>query len=163
MCSTPSPRARRRPVRQQRSQAAPGVQSEPASPGIGTFRIESFFSGRLRPTHKVRTYKEYHSVCLLIGIGTLPTPLSRASVPLPPEPRGGHTRLRVRGWGSPNSDDWRKSLSLCLLCGPTFICNTSVLFCYFQSLKTLTEYILLGAHELRARRTMCKSVFFSKI
>jgi hypothetical protein len=28
-----------------------------------------------------------------------------------------HTRLRVRGWGSPNSDDWRKSLSLCLLCG----------------------------------------------
>jgi hypothetical protein len=30
---------------------------------------------------------------------------------------GGHTRLRVRGWGSPNSDDWRKSLALCLLCG----------------------------------------------
>jgi hypothetical protein len=22
----------------------------------------------------------------------------------------------VRGWGSPNSDDWRKSLALCLLC-----------------------------------------------
>ncbi len=22
---------------------------------------------------------------------------------------GGHTRLRVRGWGSPNSDDWRKA------------------------------------------------------
>jgi hypothetical protein len=21
------------------------------------------------------------------------------------------------GWGSPNSDDWRKSLALCLLCG----------------------------------------------
>jgi hypothetical protein len=31
---------------------------------------------------------------------------------LPPEP--GHTRLWVRGWGSPNSDDWRKSLALCL-------------------------------------------------
>jgi hypothetical protein len=30
---------------------------------------------------------------------------------------GGHTRLRVRGWGSTNSDDWRKSLALCLLCG----------------------------------------------
>ncbi len=27
----------------------------------------------------------------------------------------GHTRLRVRGWGSSNSDDWRKSLALCLL------------------------------------------------
>jgi hypothetical protein len=31
-----------------------------------------------------------------------PTPLSQASVPLPTEPKGGHTRLRV----SPNSDDW---------------------------------------------------------
>jgi hypothetical protein len=33
-----------------------------------------------------------------------------------PPPRtggGGHTRLRVRGWGSPNSDEWRKSLPLC--------------------------------------------------
>jgi hypothetical protein len=26
---------------------------------------------------------------------------------------GGHTRLLVRGWGSPNSDDLRKSLALC--------------------------------------------------
>jgi hypothetical protein len=69
--------------------------------------------------HKVRIHKEYHSVCTLVGIGTLPTPLSPASVPLPPEPgRGGgrYTRLRVRGWGSPNSDDGRKSLALCLLC-----------------------------------------------
>jgi hypothetical protein len=41
------------------------------------------------------------------------------SQPLPPEPGGGgHIRLRVRGWGSSNSDDWRKSLALCLLCGP---------------------------------------------
>jgi hypothetical protein len=57
-------------------------------------------------------YKEYHSVCSIVGIGTLPPPLSPASVPLPPEPKGGgHTRLRVRGWGSPNSDDWRKSLA----------------------------------------------------
>jgi hypothetical protein len=29
--------------------------------------------------------------------------------------RGEHTRLRVRGWGSPNSDDWRKASFL--LCG----------------------------------------------
>ncbi len=35
-------------------------------------------------------------------------------VPLPQNRRGGgHTRLRVSGWGSPNSDDWRKSLALC--------------------------------------------------
>ncbi len=67
--------------------------------------------------NKVHIYEEYHSVCPLVGIGTLPPPLSLASVPLPPEPEpGGHTRLRIRGWGSPNSDDWRKSLALCLLC-----------------------------------------------
>jgi hypothetical protein len=30
---------------------------------------------------------------------------------------GRHTCLRVRGCGNPNSDDWRKSLALCLLCG----------------------------------------------
>ncbi len=60
--------------------------------------------------HKVRIYKEYHSVCPLVGIGTLPTPLSPASVPLPPElGGGGHTRLRLRGCGSPNSDDFRKA------------------------------------------------------
>jgi hypothetical protein len=34
-------------------------------------------------------YKEYHSVCPLVGIGTLPPPLSPSSVPLPPEPKGG--------------------------------------------------------------------------
>jgi hypothetical protein len=36
-----------------------------------------------------------------------PTPaLSPASVPLPPVSKvGEHTRLRVRGWGSPNYDD----------------------------------------------------------
>ncbi len=64
-------------------------------------------------------YKEYHSVCPLVGIGTLPTPLSPACVPFPPEPGeegGGHTCPRVRGWESPNSDDWSKSLALCLLC-----------------------------------------------
>ncbi len=45
----------------------------------------------------------------LVGIGTLPPPLSPASLPLPTELGGGHTRLRVRGWGSANSDDWRKA------------------------------------------------------
>jgi hypothetical protein len=40
--------------------------------------------------------------------------------PSPQNQRVGHTRLRVRGWGSPNSDDWRKSFALCLLCGPTY-------------------------------------------
>ncbi len=63
--------------------------------------------------HKVHTYKEYHSVCPLVGIG------SPASVPLPPEPKGGGggTRVRQRGEGSPNPNDLRKSLAICLLCG----------------------------------------------
>jgi hypothetical protein len=50
----------------------------------------------------------------------LSQPLCRQRVYPSPQNRwggGGHTRLLVRGWESPNSDDWRKSLSLCLLCG----------------------------------------------
>ncbi len=43
------------------------------------------------------------------------------SVPLSPEPGGwgggGALACGMRGWRSPNSDDWRKSLALCLLCG----------------------------------------------
>jgi hypothetical protein len=46
-------------------------------------------------------------------------PLYRQRVCHSPQNRGGggQTRLRLRGWGSPNSDDLRKSLALCLLCG----------------------------------------------
>ncbi len=44
-------------------------------------------------------YLEYHSVCPLVRVGT-PHPLSRKRVcSLPPEPGGGHTRLRVRWLG----------------------------------------------------------------
>ncbi len=71
--------------------------------------------------HKVSICKEYHSVCSLVGTGTLPTPLSPASVHLPPN-RGGRGGTLACGLGVgeefqfPNSDDWRKSLALCLLC-----------------------------------------------
>ncbi len=46
--------------------------------------------------------------------------LSRQRVcPFPRTKGGGHTRLRVRGWRNLNSNDWIKSLALCLLCaGP---------------------------------------------
>ena len=37
---------------------------------------------------KYHIFTEYHSVCPLVGIGTLPPPLSLASVPLPPGPKG---------------------------------------------------------------------------
>jgi hypothetical protein len=46
--------------------------------------------------HKVHIYIEYHCVCPLVGIGTLPTPFSQARVPFPPTKEGGgHTRLGV--------------------------------------------------------------------
>ncbi len=57
---------------------------------------------------------------ILVGIGTPPTPLPQASVPSPPPDQrvggGGANSPAARGWRSPNSDDWRKSLALCLLC-----------------------------------------------
>ncbi len=37
------------------------------------------------------SFLSVHSVCPLVGIGTLPIPLSPASVPLPPEPKGLHS------------------------------------------------------------------------
>ncbi len=45
-----------------------------------------------------------------------PTPSLASECAPPPEQKGGPTRVRVRGWGSPNSDDWRKSVALWLLC-----------------------------------------------
>ncbi len=47
--------------------------------------------------HKVHLYIEYHSVCPLVGVGTLP--LSPASVPLSPEPPEGGGGTLAYGWG----------------------------------------------------------------
>jgi hypothetical protein len=41
----------------------------------------------------------YHSVCPLVGIGTLPTPLSPANVPHPQNPGGGGTLACGQGVG----------------------------------------------------------------
>ncbi len=60
----------------------------------------------------------------LVGIGTLPTPFSPASVPLPPETGGrGHTGLRVGGWGE--SQFQRGAYTVVL-----FICTYFVLFLF---------------------------------
>ncbi len=46
------------------------------------------------------------SVSPVVGIGTPPPLQQQASVPLHPLVRGGgHTRLRLKGWGSPNSNE----------------------------------------------------------
>ncbi len=50
--------------------------------------------------HKVRTYKEYHSVCPSSELGLPPTPHPQASVPPPPCFWGeGNTRWRETGLG----------------------------------------------------------------
>jgi hypothetical protein len=67
---------------------------------------------------KVLIYTECHSVCPLVGIRTPPAPIPQASVPPPPGTKGKGEHSPAGGvWGSPNSDDWRKSLALFLLCG----------------------------------------------
>jgi hypothetical protein len=38
-----------------------------------------------------------------------PTPSPASECAPPPEPKEGHTRMRVRGWGSHNSDDQKKA------------------------------------------------------
>jgi hypothetical protein len=84
----------------------------------------------------------YHSVCSFVGIGT-PHPLSRKRVctPPPPQPKEGeHTRLRVRGWGSPNSDDWRKSLALYLSVGIHYTYRSTV----YMPFVTMEELYLMN-------------------
>jgi hypothetical protein len=73
---------------------------------------------------KVHEYLEYHSVCPLVQIGTLPppSPLPQASVfhlPPSPEQKGEVTHSTVRegvGGGSQFRRLEKKSLLLCLLC-----------------------------------------------
>jgi hypothetical protein len=66
--------------------------------------------------HKVHIYIEYHSVCPLVGIGTLPPPLSPASVPLPPKQGGGAHSPAGEGVGESKFRRLEKTLALCLLC-----------------------------------------------
>jgi hypothetical protein len=79
--------------------------------------------------HEVHIYLEFHSFCLLVGIGTPPQLLPQASVFPPPEPKGGgHTcSLRRTKGGGGTLACWRgvgesqfgrleKILALCLLC-----------------------------------------------
>ncbi len=48
--------------------------------------------------HRIHIYLKYDSICFLVRIGIPHSPsLACECVPPPPEPKGGHTRLRVRG------------------------------------------------------------------
>ncbi len=87
------------------------------------------------------------------------TPSSVSDCAPPPGSKGGgHTRLRVRGWGSPNSDDWRKSSALCLLCDQTqprrnhprcfcFLMSSVYFQCYGSALVSMRIRILVRSFK----------------
>ncbi len=74
-----------------------------------------------------------------------PSPASECVLPLLNQRGGGRqTRLRARGWGTPNSDDWRKSLALCLL-SACFSLLFSLLYCagiFKQSMRAMNRVVI---------------------
>jgi hypothetical protein len=88
---------------------------------LGLLCKEEISSPGIKKDTAQSTYIEYHSVCPLVGIGTLPPPLSPASVPLPPEPGGGAHSPAGEGLGESQFRRLEKKLStLCLLCGTQY-------------------------------------------
>jgi len=69
------------------------------------YNTAEMFSFSPNPTRVKNAWSS--STCLLYA----PTPLaaSECAPPLPGPQGGGHTRLRLKGWGSPNSNDWRNA------------------------------------------------------
>jgi hypothetical protein len=67
-------------------------------------------------------YLEYHNVCSFERIGSPhPLPGKReclvyVSPPLGPKGGGTHSLADEEVWGT-NSDDWKESLALCIICG----------------------------------------------
>jgi hypothetical protein len=63
-------------------------------------------------------YLEYQSVCPFFLIGyTRPLPVSECVPPLWNQRGGRQHSLAGEGTGGANSNDWRESLALCILCG----------------------------------------------
>jgi hypothetical protein len=95
----------------------------PALPPSSSFRLHSLCLLLHGDNHKVHILSTTVYVpSSELGLSHL---LSRQRVcPSPRTKKGGG---RVRGWGSPNSDDCRKSLTLCLLCGDNHFLLLSVL------------------------------------
>ncbi len=83
----------------------------------------SLFPGCARRGNRDRIHEEAQSTyCITVYCMSprrnwdTPTPSpTNEWAPTPQSKEEGHTRLRVRGWRSLKSDDWRKSLALCLL------------------------------------------------
>ncbi len=77
-------------------------------------------------------------------LGLQPTLSPATECAPPPQPKGGHTRRGVKGWGSPNSansDDWRKSLGLCLLCAFNYQIWRRLLSLLFSFISSMNDGI----------------------
>ncbi len=76
------------------------------------------------------TYIEYHSVCPLVGIGTLPPPLSPATVPLPRTKGGGGAHSPANeGVGESQFRRLEKKLStLPTLCLQAFVLDVKLTY-----------------------------------
>ncbi len=81
-------------------------------------------------------------------------PLSRQRVcPSPQNQReGGHTRLRVRGWGSPQFRRLEKSLALCILCGRDNVAPSLLVFNLFVYHVHRTCYMFANTHIRHGER-----------
>jgi hypothetical protein len=96
-----------------------------------------------------------------------PTPSLASECVLPPGTNGGEGGAHspaMGGWGSPNSDDWRKSLALCLLCAAVcFIISRNSRNDKFPFLIFLFSVVQIGALSTLAsqfQRKGEKEVFF---
>jgi hypothetical protein len=77
-----------------------------------------YYKDLIRYRTGIILYLEYQSVCPFVRIGPpSPSPESECVLP-PPKPKGGGGRHSLGGEGEnvANSDDWRESLVLCILC-----------------------------------------------
>jgi hypothetical protein len=80
----------------------------------GSSSVFPFAPCRLYPSeymkHKVLIYRAPQCMSPRRNWDTPnPSPASECVFPLDQRVEGGHTRLRLKGWESLNSDDWRKS------------------------------------------------------
>jgi hypothetical protein len=98
-------------------------------------RLQNFSDKRFSP--KISAYFQSQSTYILRVPQCQSPRLNRVPPPHPISPYrvcppwnqrgGGHTRLRVREWGGgPNSENWRKAYSLCLLYDVSYFSTTWV-------------------------------------
>jgi hypothetical protein len=104
--------------------------------------------------HKVRTYKEYHSVCPSSELG-LSQPLSRQRVFPSPQKQGGGGTLAC-GWGvggSPNSDEgrtlWYSLYVRTLWLSPSQkVIGVTVFSFYSKNLRIENNHFYVGIHNI---------------